>query len=159
MPQARTDYDAVIAAPFGRLGLRLTDGRLSEIDFLSTRAPLVRPRSPAARAIARALNNYFKNPEKSLRVPLALNGTEFQRRVWRALVRIPAGEVRQYGELAVALRSSPRAVGNACRANPIPIVVPCHRVVAHAGIGGFMGHAAGKAVRLKEWLLTHERRG
>ena len=159
MPKARTDYDAVIPAPFGRIGLRFTNGRLSEIDFLSMRTPLARPRSAAARAVARALNNYFKHPQRSLRVPLALNGTEFQRRVWRALVRIPAGEVRQYGELAVALRSSPRAVGNACRANPIPIVVPCHRVVARGAVGGFMGHTAGKAVRLKQWLLTHERRG
>ena len=159
MPKARTDYDAVIPAPFGRLGLRLTDGCLSEIDFLSMSAPLARPRTAAARAVARALSDYFKHPEKSLRIPLALTGTEFQRRVWRALVRIPPGEVRQYGELAAVLRSSPRAVGNACRANPIPIVVPCHRVVARAGVGGFMGHAAGKAVRLKQWLLAHEHRG
>lgn len=159
MPKARTDYDAVIPAPFGRLGLRFIDGRLREIDFLSPHTPLAQPRTATARAVARALNDYFKNPERSLRVPLALIGTEFQRRVWRALVRIPPGEVRQYGELAAALRSSPRAVGNACRANPIPIVVPCHRVVARAGVGGFMGQAAGKPVRLKEWLLAHERRG
>ena len=157
MPKAPTDYDAVIPAPFGRLGLRLTDGRLSEIDFLDARAPLVRPRSAAARRIARALSNYFKQPKRALRLPLALDGTAFQRRVWRALTRIPPGEVRQYGELAALLKSSPRAVGNACRANPIPIVVPCHRVVARAGLGGFMGREAGAAIRLKQWLLAHER--
>lgn len=157
MPKAPTDYDAVVPAPFGRLGLRLTDGRLSEIDFLDARVALVRPRSAAARRIARVLGNYFKQPKRALRLPLALDGTAFQRRVWRALTRIPPGEVRQYGELAALLKSSPRAVGNACRANPIPIVVPCHRVVARAGLGGFMGREAGKAIRLKQWLLAHER--
>ncbi len=156
MPKARTDYDAVIPAPFGRLGVRLTDGRLCEIDFLDARAPLVRPRGAAARRIARALRNYFKQPKRALDLPLALDGTAFQRRVWRALTRIPPGEVRQYGELATLLKSSPRAVGNACRANPIPIVVPCHRVVARAGLGGFMGREAGKAIQLKQWLLAHE---
>jgi len=159
LPKARTDYDAVIPAPFGRLGVRLTDGRLSEIDFLDARVPLVRPRSATARRIARALSNYFKQPKRALRVPLALDGTAFQRRVWRALTRIPPGEVRRYGELATLLESSPRAVGNACRANPIPIVVPCHRVVARAGLGGFMGREAGAAIRLKQWLLAHERGG
>ena len=157
LPKAPTDYDAVIPAPFGRLGLRLTDGRLSEIDFLDPRARLVRPRTAAARGVARALGNYFKLPTRALRLPLVLDGTAFQRRVWRALTRIPPGEVRQYGELARALRSSPRAVGNACRANPVPIVVPCHRVVARNGLGGFMGREAGKAIRLKQWLLAHER--
>jgi len=157
LPKARTDYDAVIPAPFGRLGLRLTNGCLSEIDFLDARMPLVRPQDAAARHIARVLNRYFKQPRRALKLPLALHGTEFQRRVWRALVRIPPGEVRQYGELAAALKSSPRAVGNACRANPIPIIVPCHRVVARAGLGGFMGREAGKAIHLKQWLLAHER--
>lgn len=159
MPQARTDYDAVISAPFGRLGVRLTDGCLSEIDFLNSNVPLVRPRSAAARTVVRALVIYFKHPTRSLRLPLALGGTAFQRRVWRALTRIPPGQVRQYGEIAQALKSSPRAVGNACRANPIPIVVPCHRVVARTGLGGFMGREVGRAVQLKEWLLAHERGG
>ena len=157
MSKTRTDYDAVVPAPFGRLGFRLSDGRLREIDFLSADVALVRPRTAAARAVARALQSYFKHPKRALRVPLALEGTEFQQRVWRALTRIPPGKVRQYGELAAALKSSPRAVGNACRANPIPIVVPCHRVVARAGVGGFMGREAGKAIRLKQWLLAHER--
>lgn len=157
MPKARTDYDAVISAPFGRLGLRLTDGRLSEIDFLDARVPLRRPHDAATHRIARALHHYFKQPRRNLKLPLVLNGTEFQRRVWRALVRIPPGEVRQYGELAAALKSSPRAVGNACRANPIPVVVPCHRVVARTGLGGFMGREAGRAIQIKQWLLAHER--
>jgi len=157
LSKTRTDYDAVIPAPFGRLGLRLTNGRLSEIDFLDARAPLRRPPDAATRRIARALENYFKQPRRTLKLPLVLNGTEFQRRVWRALVRIPPGEVRQYGELAAALKSSPRAVGNACRANPIPVVVPCHRVVARTGLGGFMGREAGRAIQIKQWLLAHER--
>ncbi|TAM44799.1 MAG: MGMT family protein, partial [Gammaproteobacteria bacterium] len=77
--------------------------------------------------------------------------------VWNALQRIPAGKVLSYGDLARKLKTGPRAVGNACRANPIPVVVPCHRVVASNGKGGFMGKTGGKALVIKDWLLAHER--
>ena len=69
---------------------------------------------------------------------------------------IPRGEVRTYGELAKQLNSSARAVGNACRRNPIPIIIPCHRVVAKKGIGGFAGHTEGATIELKQWLLAFE---
>jgi methylated-DNA-[protein]-cysteine S-methyltransferase len=86
-------------------------------------------------------------------------GTPFQRRVWHALRRIPSGCTRSYGELARELGSSARAVGGACRRNPIPIVVPCHRVIAAGGgAGGFMGQRSGDALAIKTWLLDHERR-
>ena len=61
-----------------------------------------------------------------------------------------------YGEMAKKLDSSPRAVGNACRANPLPIIIPCHRVVSQSGIGGYGGHTEGEVLAIKEWLLHHE---
>lgn len=89
-------------------------------------------------------------------------GTEFQQKVWQALLRIPAGEVLSYGALAKRLDSSARAVGNACRSNPFPIVVPCHRVVSASGIGGYAGDTLTRKkgeinyLHIKQWLLTHE---
>ena len=77
-------------------------------------------------------------------------------RVWQALQKIPYGEVKTYGQLAKELKSSARAVGNACRANPIPIVIPCHRIVAVSGIGGYAGKTDGPVLERKRWLLAHE---
>lgn len=148
----------MIASPLGRLGIHARDA-LTNIDFVSARTPLLRPRTPLARAVCAQLQAYFADPDTRFDLPLAARGTRFQQRVWRALRRIPAGRVRSYGELARTLKSAPRAVGGACRANPIPIVVPCHRVVAAAGLGGFMGVTRGRALAIKRWLLEHERSG
>ncbi len=154
----REGYDAVIPAPFGRVGVRLREGRVVDIGFLPARARLRRSRDPVVRAVCAELGRYFADPTHTPKVPLALDGTPFQRRVWGLLRRIPSGRTASYGELARRLRSSPRAVGGACRANPVPIVVPCHRVVSEAGLGGFMGRRSGPAMRIKECLLAHERR-
>lgn len=151
-------YEAVITAPFGRVGIRTEAGRVVDIGFLPSRVPLKSPPHAFARRVCRTLERYFADPRRPLRLPLALEGSEHQRRVWRALTRIPLGEVRSYGELARRLRSSPRAVGGACRRNPVPIIVPCHRVVGQAGIGGFMGQQSGSAMKIKRWLLAHEQR-
>lgn len=101
------------------------------------------------RAFLEALARYFGAGEWRFGVPLDLSGgTEFDREVWRALGAIPAGKVRTYGEVAQAIGKprAARAVGNACGRNPVAIVIPCHRVVAAGGIGGF---GAGLAVKRK----------
>jgi len=85
-----------------------------------------------------------------------LQGTAFQRRVWEALTRIPAGQTLTYGELAARLDSGARAVGNACRHNPVSIIVPCHRVVSATGIGGYSGSTGGREIDRKQWLLGRE---
>jgi methylated-DNA-[protein]-cysteine S-methyltransferase len=151
-------YDAIIAAPFGRIGIRTELGRVTDIDFVAERLPLKAPRSVFARRVCRALRAYLNDSRRPVDLPLALEGSAHQRRVWRALIRIPAGEVRSYGDIARRIKSSPRAVGGACRTNPIPIIVPCHRVVAKHAIGGFMGQRSGSALAIKRWLLAHERR-
>lgn len=156
--QAR-GYDAVIATPVGRLGIVLEEDALADVSFLGETAALHAPRTTAAKKVCHQLRSYFANPRFSFRLPLTLSGTAFQQRVWRELRRIPAGRTLSYGALARKLATSARAVGNACRANPVPIVVPCHRVVAANGAGGFMGKRSGNALRIKHRLLEHERVG
>lgn len=149
-------YDAVIDTPVGRLGIRLEQEALSLIDFVASAVPLQPPATPAAARIAAELHRYFEDPDQHFGFPVALHGTPFQMRVWRALQAIPRGETRTYGELAKALGSSPRAVGGACRANPVPIVVPCHRVVGAGGLGGYSGARGGAWLAIKARLLAHE---
>lgn len=154
-PASDGTWDAVLAAPFGRIGLRLQGGRLWALDLMGG-GPLLPPSSPAARRMAMQLEAYLSDPGSPLAVAVAERGTPFQRRVWEALRAIPCGATRSYGELARELGTSPRAVGGACRANPTPLVVPCHRVVGGAGLGGFAGATAGADVERKRWLLVHE---
>lgn len=156
MADRKEVYDAVIASPLGRLGIQ-AGMALTSIDFVSPRLPLKSPRTPLAHRVCAQLRAYFRNPQARFHLPLAPGGSEFQNRVWRAMRRIPSGQVRCYGELAKSLASAARAVGGACRANPIPIVVPCHRVVSATGLGGFMGATGGRALKIKRWLLEHER--
>ena len=157
MARRTPDDYAVIRAPFGRVRLRLRAGEIEDVDMLSGSLAPRAPRTAAGRRACRLLARYFADPRIPFSAGLLLNGTAFQRRVWRALQRIPSGRVVTYGELARHLKTSARAVGNACRANPVPLFVPCHRVVAANGQGGFMGRRRGAAVALKAWLLAHER--
>ncbi|KAA6186252.1 methylated-DNA--[protein]-cysteine S-methyltransferase [Thiohalocapsa marina] len=99
---------------------------------------------------------YFDDPGPPIPVPRVPTGTRFQQRVWQAISAIPAGSTRTYGELALELGTSARAVGGACRANPWPLLVPCHRVVSGHGLGGFAGAVSGRLTVVKAWLLAHE---
>ncbi len=147
---------AVFDSPLGRLGISTHGGALARLVFLSRHRSLVAPVNPIARQVVAKLEAFLQDPESRLEIKLDLPGTEFQKRVWRELQRIPVGTVCSYGELAQRLVSGPRAVGNACRANPVPIVVPCHRVVSRDGIGGFAGHSGGRLTAIKRQLLRHE---
>jgi methylated-DNA-[protein]-cysteine S-methyltransferase len=106
------------------------------------------------RQIVREMQEYFARERRDFTVPLAPSGTEFQRGVWAALRRIPFGETRSYADIAreVGVPKGPRAVGQANGRNPIPIIVPCHRVLASGGKLG--GYSSGLDV--KRWLLQHE---
>jgi methylated-DNA-[protein]-cysteine S-methyltransferase len=84
-----------------------------------------------------------------------MQGTAFQRRVWQAIAAIPVGQTRTYGQIARQIGSGPRAVANACGANNTPLLIPCHRVVAQNGIGGFM-QSKQNGLLIKQWLLAHE---
>lgn len=151
------DYQAVIPAPFGTLGIRTRGQRLTAIDFLPHDTPLVSAQDPFAARVVEEIEAYLEDARHVFHLPVEAAGTPFQRRVWQALAGLPAGCVTTYGALAQALGSSARAVGQACGANPIPLVIPCHRVVARAGPGGFMNRTGGSALAIKAWLLRHER--
>ena len=150
------DYQAKLAAPFGVLGIRCEADALTGIEFLAPDIPPLSPRNAFAQTVCEQLTAYFADPDFHFDLPLKLNGTAHQNKVWQAMCAIPRGQTRQYGELAVQLASSPRAVGQACGNNPIPIVIPCHRVVSKSGMGGFMHHSGGYALDIKRWLLAHE---
>ncbi len=114
-------------------------------------------RSHFAQTIKNQLNDYFDGSSACFTVDLLMQGTDYQKSVWQCISKIKWGETLTYGDIAEQLNSSARAVGNACRANPVPIIVPCHRVVSKSGIGGFAGQREGKNINVKTWLLEHER--
>jgi methylated-DNA-[protein]-cysteine S-methyltransferase len=133
---------AVVATAFGD-GQRLTRPEASEHG--------IRDEAKTARARAQ-ITDYFRSPGKAFSLELAPRGTDYQKRVWAALREIPTGQTRSYGDIARKLRSSPRAVGQANGANPICLIIPCHRVIAADGsLGGF-----GFGLPMKRRLLEHE---
>jgi methylated-DNA-[protein]-cysteine S-methyltransferase len=150
------DDRAVIDSPLGRIGLHAQSGVLVSVDFLPETADLRKPLSPFLRAVAAQFADYFHDGQKAFDLPLADAGTPYQRAVWKALTTIPPGEARTYGQLARQVGGSPRSVAGACRANPWPIVVPCHRLVAKNGLGGYCGTTQGKGLQNKCRLLEHE---
>jgi methylated-DNA-[protein]-cysteine S-methyltransferase len=109
--------------------------------------------TPLLREACRQLAAYFAGRLGAFDLPLDPAGTPFERRVWAAMQAIPYGETRRYGELAIEVDSAPRAIGRACGHNPIPIVIPCHRVLARGGIGGYSG---GAGLATKRALLAVE---
>lgn len=151
-------FSAVVSAPFGAIGVRTTGGLLQELVYLPPSHALQDPADPLAEQAAAQLERYFAEPDFCFDLPLATVGTGFQRRVWSAIASIPRGTVRTYGDLARLVGSAPRAVGQACGANWFPLVVPCHRVTAAGGLGGFSNSddANGFHLGVKRWLLSHE---
>lgn len=148
---------AVITAPFGRLGLSAEPGVITGICFLPANTPLQAPRAGSLCAqLADELARYWQHPEHVFSLPLRADGTPFQQRVWQAMCAIPSGQVARYGDLARQLGSAARAVGGACGRNPLPIVIPCHRVVAAHDLGGFNQSRGEDTLSIKRWLLQHE---
>lgn len=149
-------YSAVLSASGFCIGIRCSDDEVTEITYLELRVEIA-PKTPLAKEAVHQLRTWLKDPNFDFGLPLAPAGTHFQRRVWEQISAIPAGRTKTYGEVATAIRSGPRAVGNACGANPYPIVVPCHRVVgANHGLGGFARQRGGFLLDVKRWLLSHE---
>lgn len=149
-------YQARLASPFAVLGI-VTDGAaLTALDFLPLGTSVLEPQDAVAKKACVQLRDYLDGLPVRFDVPLAPRGTPFQNRVWQAMRQIPSGSTQSYGELARLLDSAPRAVGQACGANPIPLIIPCHRVLARHGLGGFMNSSGGEPLAIKRWLLRHE---
>ena len=160
MPEAQgAAFHACLRAPFATLGITTTDAHVTGIRFLAPTTPALAPKKGSLAHLACVqLQAYLEDARFEFDLPLALSGTRHRLAVWEAMQRIPAGATRTYGELAREIRSSARAVGGACGANPIPVVVPCHRVIGAGGdLGGFMGERGEGFERdIKRWLLGHE---
>jgi methylated-DNA-[protein]-cysteine S-methyltransferase len=150
-------YSAKLRTPFAVLGVHVADDYLTGIDFLDLNHSEQSAATSFAKEVCAQLNAYLKDSKFRFDLPLDLIGTDYQKRIWQAMQKIPPGKFLSYGELAKKIDSGPRAVGNACGANPIPIIVPCHRVLAaHGKLGGFMKHTDGNPLIIKRWLLQHE---
>jgi len=147
----------VIDSPFGRIGIWTSESAICGLELVSNRCKLFPPRNPLAKNVVTQLEGYFANGHTQFDLPLSELGTPFQKSVWRLLRKIPVGQTVCYKDLAIKLNTSPRAVGSACRSNPIQIVTPCHRVVAKNDLGGYMGRTSGAPIRMKQWLINHER--
>lgn len=151
-------YDAILDAPPCRLGAIFTGDALTRLDFLPADTPVSKLTDPRTRHLDDELEAYWVNPAHPFDLLFVPQGTPFQLRVWRALMAIPAGRPTTYGALAKQLGTAARAVGQACGANPLPVLIPCHRVLAANGLGGFMHASSGAPLDVKTWLLAHERR-
>ncbi len=139
--------------PIGDLSISEQDGRIVAVDWGwgsdQTETPLLC-------RLRDRIDAYFdEEPVSFADIPLAPAGTPYRRRVWDALCAIPPGETRTYGDIARIAGGSPRSVGTANGTNPIPILIPCHRVVAANGIGGYSG---GDGLPTKRFLLSLETR-
>lgn len=150
-----------LQTPIGYLGLEAFEDQLCRVSFIGRDKPVysdqhLHPIPKCLTESAAHLLNYFVH-----KTPISHNaeipqGTLFQRKVWQALISIPFATTITYGELAARLQTSARAIGNACRENPLPVIIPCHRVVSKQGLGGYAGFTAGEKMNIKKWLLRHE---
>ncbi|BAL23596.1 methylated-DNA--[protein]-cysteine S-methyltransferase [Azoarcus sp. KH32C] len=153
-----TEFAAVIELPFGHFGIRTAEDRVQELVFLPPDATPKSPDNLLAERAAHQIALWIEDPDRPFDLPLVERGTAFQRRVWAAITAIPRGRQRRYGSIAAELGSAARAVGQACGANPFPLVVPCHRVVAAGSLGGFANATDGYLISAKRWLLEFEAR-
>lgn len=151
-------FSAIATTPFGAVGIRSDGQWVQELVYLPSSYKSRAPDSKLAEKTVRQIERYLKEPDFRFSLPLAPAGTAFQQKVWQVISAIPRGEVLTYGAVARLIKSAPRAVGQACGANWYPLVIPCHRVTASGGLGGFANHdeETGFHVGVKRWLLTHE---
>jgi len=153
-----------LQSPIGNLLITIADNEVMEVDLgldskKLSRTQFKKPEestSSYAAIVKGQLESYFERTGSEFQLKVKMTGTAFQQSVWRVIKSIQYGSTLTYSDIAKELNSSPRAVGNACRANPIPIIVPCHRVVSKSGLGGFAGQLAGENINAKNWLLRHE---
>jgi methylated-DNA-[protein]-cysteine S-methyltransferase len=153
MPDSLT---ARLATPFAVLGIRTAGELLTGIEYLPRGVATLAPVTRFGDRVCRQIERYLDDPGYRFNLPFEYSGTDFQRRVWRAISAIPAGRTLTYLDIARQLSTAPRPVGAACGANRIPLVIPCHRVLASGGLGGFMHARKGFPLEVKRWLLRHE---
>jgi len=134
---------AAFESPLGRLRVVEAEERITRLTWRDAGEAEKQSEAPPPGSLlaeaGRQLAAYFAGTRRDFDLPLAPAGSAFQKSVWREMIRIPYGEVLTYGEMAARTGGVARAVGGACGANPIPVIIPCHRVVAGEGLGGYSG--------------------
>jgi len=149
-------YDVTVEFPKFKVGVAARDGVVTQLKYLPLSADSVSPRSELAKRAERQLEGYKRDPNTIFDLPLAIEGSPLQKAVWQAMCTIPRGKTRTYGDLARELGADPRDIGQCCGDNRLPLVIPCHRIVAADGIGGFAHATSGYLLEVKRWLLMHE---
>jgi len=157
-------WDAVIEFPKMKVAVATRDVNgnpsVAGIRYLPPATPPMDPQNELAERAVRQLERYREDPDARFDLPLLVEGTEFQRRVWEIMCTVPRGRTLTYGEVARKMgegaADAARVVGQACGDNKLPIVIPCHRIVAANGIGGFSHSSDGYLIEVKRWLLMHE---
>jgi len=156
------EFDSIVRvnSPIGRLEITALNDKIVGLE-IERAGRLPHESSPekvstVLRQAAKQLAEYFAGKRRTFDLPLSLAGTEFQNSVWNTLMTIPFGDVRSYGDVGMSTgrATAGRAVGGAVGANPIPIIVPCHRVLASDG--RITGYSGGNGIPTKVWLLDHE---
>lgn len=156
-------YSAIISSPIGKLGIKTDDQFLYCVDFVPEEHSLISAQNKIAKKTVDQLNIYFnfdfERADFIFDLPLALKqGSEFQQKVWRRLLEIPAGRVKHYGVLVKEINSHARAIGSACRTNLFPVIIPCHRVLDQKNqLRGYKGSNSSQELHIKAWLLSHEK--
>jgi len=151
-----SEFNAYYPSPIGPLEVSGTSEGIVSVTFVKRRLPNDRNLPESVKEGIRQLDEYFKGARKNFSLKLLLQGTPFQKLVWERLKKIPYGKLVSYGDVARAIGkpNAYRAVGNANNKNPIPIIIPCHRVIGSEG--NLVGYGGG--LWRKEWLLKHEKR-
>lgn len=143
-------WSSNISTKLGTFGITSNGRAITSITF----SPVKKPRADAlTKKCAKEITAYINGTLKTFTVPIGAEGTSFQQLVWKAMKRIPYGKSRSYSHIADAIGNpkAMRAVGSACRKNPLPIIIPCHRVTAKESLGGYAG-----GLKLKKGLLKIE---
>lgn len=155
-PGVASVSETYVPSPIGCLRITASDAGIQAIEFCENPGPEPREIAPCLHLASRQLEEYFQGRRWEFDLPLDLQGTAFQKKVWAALCGIPCGRTASYGDIARAIGrpGSGRAVGGANHRNPVAIVIPCHRVIGSDG--GLTGYGGG--LWRKQWLLEHERK-
>lgn len=138
-------------SPVGELSIAEDNGFIVSVDW---GWGSIQEETPLLREAKKQFDAYFDGQLKLFDLPTNPFGTQYQLKVWKALQAIPFGETRSYQELAQIVGGSPRSIGGANGANPIPLIIPCHRVIGKGSLGGYSG---GEGIETKEYLLNMEK--
>ena len=151
-------YHLTFPSPQGFLNVTEDDGKIVKLDWLEKKDDKQQTETPLLLECKKQVEEYFRGERTAFdELPLAPKGTDFQKNVWQALNKIAYGKVKTYGDIAHEVGSVARAVGGACGANPIPIIIPCHRVIAgNQTLGGFSGGQGGKSKKELLFLEGYE---